>query len=75
MLNYFKAYNEEFVSSIIIEILARVNSSECELNLKAVLSVLFNGKYAHIKKRDNIRLMHKLSLAGAKVLAEEIANL
>jgi hypothetical protein len=42
-----------------------------DINLKGIFLVLAHGNMAHLKKRANMRLMHKLSLKGLKVLKEE----
>ncbi len=51
--NAFRAYNEEFYEHLAVNL----NRNISEINLKGVFLVLANGNMAHLKKRNNIRLM------------------
>jgi len=69
LVKHFKAYNEEFLTHVLAEITTRIKSDQ--LNLKGVLQVILHANIAHLKKRDNIRQAHKLTLAGIEVLFRE----
>jgi hypothetical protein len=66
---HFKAYNEEFINIVVPELITRVKSGM--LNLRGILEVIMHGKFAHLKRRDNIRTMHVLTIAGVETLANE----
>lgn len=46
-----------------------------EINLKGIIIVLSNGNISHLKKRDNMRLMHTLSLKVLDNLTKDLKEL
>lgn len=46
-----------------------------EINLKGILLVLSNGNITHLKKRDNMRLMHTLNLKVLEHLSKDLKQL
>jgi len=46
-----------------------------DINVKGVFLIMAHGNVAHLKKRDNIRLMNQFNLKATKTLGEEIARL
>eukprot|EP00347_Sterkiella_histriomuscorum_P015889 403355301 len=67
----FKKYNEEFNEVMIQQLTVRVE----DINIKGVFLVLAHGNMAHLKKRDNMRLMHQFSLKALESLQEELKRL
>jgi len=49
----FQKYNEAFYEKVVVNL---IRNSE-EINLKGVLLALVNGNVAHLKRRENMRLM------------------
>ena len=62
----YSKYNEEFVSHLLISL---INCAD--LNLKGIVRVISSGNYAHIKKRENIRLLRDFALKGVMLLRDE----
>ena len=62
----YAKYNEEFISHLLISLIQRA-----DLNLKGIVRVISSGNYAHIKKRDNLRLLRDLALKGVMLLRDE----
>ena len=56
----FKKYNSEFYEKIVVNL----NRNAQEINLKGTLLALVNGNVAHLKRRDNMRLMNEFALKG-----------
>ena len=63
----FKKYNAAFYEKIVVNL----NRNAQEINLKGTLLALVNGNVAHLKRRDNIRLMHKFALRGVQAIKRE----
>lgn len=63
----FKKYNAAFYEKIVVNL----NRNAQEINLKGTLLALVNGNVAHLKRRDNIRLMHEFALRGVQAIKRE----
>ena len=48
-----------------------LNRNASEINLKGTLLALTNGNIAHLKRRDNMRLMFEFSIRGVEALKRE----
>jgi hypothetical protein len=46
-----------------------------DINIKGVFLVLAHGNMTHLKKRDNMRLMHKFSLKALESLSNDLKRL
>lgn len=42
-----------------------------EINLKGLFLVLAHGNMAHLKKRDNVRLMRQVAVKGVQTILDE----
>ncbi|CDW89579.1 UNKNOWN [Stylonychia lemnae] len=69
--NLYKKYNEEFQGQLIKALINRIE----DINIKGVFLIMAHGNVAHLKKRDNIRLMNKFNLKATQILGEEVARL
>ena len=50
----FKKYNSAFYEKLVVNLIRNAQ----EINLKGTLLALVHGNVAHLKRRDNLRLMH-----------------
>ena len=65
--NAFKKYNEEFYNKIAVNLARNIE----EINLKGVILVLAHGNMAHLKKRENIRIMRSFAVKGINNIKSE----
>ena len=63
----FKKYNAAFYEKVVVNL----NRNAFEINLKGTLLALTNGNVAHLKRRDNMRLMFEFSIRGVEALKRE----
>jgi hypothetical protein len=60
----FKKYNAEFYEKITVNLIRNAS----EINLKGTLLALVHGNVAHLKRRDNMRLMFEFAVKGVLAL-------
>lgn len=65
--NYFKKYNEELQEHLIVNLTRNIN----EINLKGIFLVLAHGNVAHLKRRNNVRLLRQFAVKGVETLKDE----
>lgn len=67
MYNYFKKYNEELYEHLAVNLQRSIK----EINLKGIFLVLAHGNMAHLKRRNNMRLMRGFAVKGIECLNNE----
>lgn len=65
--NYFKKYNEELQEHFIVNLIRNIS----EINLKGIFLVLAHGNVAHLKRRNNVRLLRQFAVKGIETLKDE----
>ena len=65
--NYFKKYNEELQEHLIVNLTRNLS----EINLKGIFLVLAHGNVAHLKRRNNVRLLRQFAVKGIETLKDE----
>jgi hypothetical protein len=67
----FQKYNETFYEKIAVNLIRNAD----EINLKGTLLALVHGNVAHLKKRENIRLMGQFAVKGVSAIKREKESL
>lgn len=67
----FQKYNEAFYEKVTVNLIRNCD----EINLKGVLLTLVHGNVAHLKRRENMRLMGQFAVKGVAAIARERLSL
>ena len=71
LYNYFRKYNEEFYEHLAVNLIRKSD----DINLKGAFLVLAHGNMAHLKRRQNMRLMRQFAVKSVQALKDEKTHL